>query len=430
MNASPNPSSVSGASDEAERGPDRPGRQESTVLVINSGSSSLKFQLVDPFTAEVFASGIVERIGHGHGTARISGGGAYVPFSGEVPDHTAAMKVVSTLFDQIGLGLGDAQVAAVGHRIVQGGARFTTPRVIDSWVRDQIYALGSLAPLHNPAAVAGIDGARALLPGIPHVAVFDTAFFSTLPDASRNYAINKAVADEHRIRRYGAHGTSHRFASERVSGLLADEGRDVSDLRQIVLHLGNGASASAIRGGRPLDTSMGLTPLEGLVMGTRSGDIDPSVYVHLSRSAGMDAEEVDTLLNKQSGMLGLCGMNDFRDIATAISNGDRAAELAMEIYAHRLKKYIGSYAFVLGGLDVITFTAGIGENDDDVRRRALEGLEDFGIILDPQANARRSKEARVISAKDSKVTVMVVPTDEELAIAREALQTARGAEKK
>lgn len=392
-----------------------------TVLVVNSGSSSLKFQLVEPREGTVFASGIVERIGLAEGRARIDAGGAEADYSGPVPDHTAAMTIVTDLFDEVGLALADANVGAVGHRVVQGGARFAEPQVIDAWVRDQIADLGALAPLHNPTAVHGIDGARALLPDVPHVAVFDTAFFSELPPASRHYALDKQVADEYRIRRYGAHGTSHAFVSAQVPGIL---GRDATDFRQIVLHLGNGASASAVRDGSPVDTSMGLTPLEGLVMGTRTGDIDPSVYVHLHRQAGMSPEEVDTLLNKRSGMQGMCGMSDFRDISAAIDAGDQDAALAMDVYVHRLRKYIGSYAFVLGRLDAITFTAGIGENDAEVRRRSLEGLEQFGIRLDPGCNAERSKQARVISADDSAVAVLVVPTNEELAIAQQALELA------
>ena len=417
-------SPAEGPADGAELAPRTPAFDTETVLVINSGSSSLKFQLLDPVSEEVFASGIIERIGLEGGIGRISAGKSYAPHSGDVPDHVQAMKVVTDLFEEVGLALGDANVVVVGHRVVQGGARFSEPQLIDSWVRDQISSLGSLAPLHNPAAVDGIDAARAIFPGIPHVAVFDTAFFTQLPEASRRYALNKAVADEYRIRRYGAHGTSHRFISEQVAELFAADGRDTSDLRQIVLHLGNGASASAVRGGVPVDTSMGLTPLEGLVMGTRTGDIDPSVYVHLHRTAGMSSGEIDTLLNKQSGMMGLCGMSDFRDITAAIDRGEAEAELAMRIYVHRLKKYVGSYAFVLGGLDAIAFTAGIGENVWQVRERVLADLEPFGIRLDPERNAKRSKETRLISADDSAVRVYVIPTDEELAIAQQSLAVA------
>ena len=412
------------ASDIAEHAPRIP--DAATVLVLNSGSSSLKFQLLDPVEGEVFASGIVERIGLDGGVARLETGTVTQPYQGEVPDHTVAMRVVMQLFEEAALSLEEANVVAVGHRVVQGGARFSAPTLIDSWVRDQIADLGALAPLHNPAAVDGIDAARTLFPGVPHVAVFDTAFFTSLPEAARTYALNKEIADEYRIRRYGAHGTSHQYVSEQAARLAADHGRDASTLRQIVLHLGNGASASAIKAGRPVETSMGLTPLEGLVMGTRTGDIDPSVYAHLSRSAGMGIDEIDTVLNKRSGMQGLCGMSDFRDITAAIAAGDRQAELAMQIYVHRLRKYVGSYAFVLGGLDVITFTAGIGENVPEVRERLLTGLEGFGIRLDREKNAERSKQARVISTEDSDVLVLVLPTDEELSIARQALAFARG----
>lgn len=396
-----------------------PTATERTVLVINSGSSSLKFQLLDPVSTHVHAAGMVDRVGQADSTAKIVVDGEKHEWVGSVPDHSAAMRVVSLLFHEAGLALQDAHVVAIGHRVVQGGARFTEPQLVDRWVRDQIEDLGALAPLHNPAAVAGIDGARELLPDIPHVAVFDTAFFADLPPAARTYALKRRVADEYRIRRYGAHGTSHRFVSEQVAGILE---RDPDDFRQIVLHLGNGASASAVRDGHPVDTSMGMTPLEGLVMGTRSGDIDPSVYVHLYRQAGMDPEQVDTILNKESGVLGLSGMSDFRDLEDAVAAGDEDAILAMDVYIHRLRKYIGSYAFELGRLDAITFTAGIGENSSYVRGRALEGLEEFGIRLDPERNAERSKEARVISTDDSPVTVLVVPTDEELAIARQAFE--------
>ncbi|UVY83669.1 acetate kinase [Brachybacterium sp. NBEC-018] len=422
------PSSPASSAPRSDAGGRLPGVPDAaTVLVLNSGSSSLKFQLLDPVAEVVHASGIVERIGQDRGQAHLEAGDLRQPYSGEVPDHKVAMQIVTGLFEDAGMSLQEANVVAVGHRVVQGGARFSSPQLVDSWVRNQIADLGALAPLHNPAAVQGIDAARELLPDIPHVAVFDTAFFTALPEESRTYALNSQVAAEYRIRRYGAHGTSHRYVSEQVSALLASEGTDVSDLRQIVLHLGNGASASAVRGDAPVDTSMGLTPLEGLVMGTRTGDIDASVYAHLSRSAGMSIDEIDTLLNKSSGMQGLCGMNDFRDITAAIRAGDERAELAMRVYVHRLRKYVGSYAFTLGGLDTIAFTAGIGENVPEVRERTLEGLEAFGIVLDPAANARREKGVRTISAPESAVRVLVVPTDEELAIAQQSLEVARSA---
>lgn len=320
---------------------------DSRVLVINSGSSSLKFQLVSPEDGTVDAVGIVERVGLDMGSAKISAGEKDATFSGPVPDHKEAMRIVEQLFGEVGLSLQDDRITAVGHRVVQGGALFSTPVLIDDQVRDDIHDLGKLAPLHNYAAVDGIDGARALLPQVPHVAVFDTAFFTQLPEYSATYALNREFAERYEVRRYGAHGTSHHYVSALVAERLAAEGRDVSDLKQVVMHLGNGASASAVRGGRPLDTSMGLTPLEGLVMGTRTGDIDPSIYVHLHRQAGLSPEEVDTLLNKRSGMMGLCGMSDFRDIEDAIAAGDKVADLAMDVYVHRLRKYLGSYTLSL-----------------------------------------------------------------------------------
>lgn len=397
------------------------------ILVINSGSSSLKFQLLDPADGGVDASGIVERVGQDSGDASITAGEQESSFTGPVPDHKAAMRIVQSLFEDVGLSLSDDRIRAVGHRVVQGGARYSEPVRIDDQVRWDIHDLGKLAPLHNYAAVDGIDGAMELLPEVPHVAVFDTAFFTALPEAAANYALNRETASEYKVRRYGAHGTSHQYVSREVSRLLAAQGRDVSGLRQIVMHLGNGASASAVLGDRAVETSMGLTPLEGLVMGTRTGDIDPTIYLHLHRRAGLSAPEIDDILNKRSGMLGMCGMSDFRDITAAVERGEEAATLATEVYVHRLRKYLGSYTFVLGGLDVLTFTAGIGENVPMVRERLLTGLEELGIELDLEANAVRSKEARVISTAQSRVTVMIVPTNEELSIAQQASEVARGA---
>lgn len=395
----------------------------SNVLVINSGSSSIKFQLIDPVENHVTASGIVERITLPTGNASIEAGDKEETWEGAIPDHVKGMQVVEELFAKVGVELTEDTVSAVGHRIVQGGSVFPEATLVTDEVRDQIYELGALAPLHNYAAVDGINGARALLPNLPHVVVFDTSFFTQLPPEAYTYAINKEVAEKYKIRRYGAHGTSHQFISSRVPGFL---GREGEDLRQIVLHLGNGASASAVKNGKPLDTSMGLTPLEGLVMGTRSGDIDPSVYPLLSRQAGMDPAEVDTLLNKKSGLMGQLGMSDFRDITAAVESGDENAKLTLGMWSHRVKKYVGAYSFILGGLDVITFTAGIGENASLARSSALEGLEEFGIILDEEANSQRKKEPWIISAPKSKVIVLVYPTNEELAIAQQTLEVARG----
>ncbi|NIL90248.1 Acetate kinase [Rhodococcus fascians] len=385
-----------------------------SILVVNSGSSSVKFQLVDPDSGESLASGLVERIGESDGRVELDYRGESVERIQHIEDHGDGLALAFEMLSDAGIELG-SDVTAVGHRVVHGGTVFYRPTIIDDAVVQQISDLSSLAPLHNPPNVLGIEVARKQLPNVPHVAVFDTAFFHSLPDAAATYAIDAAVAAEHDIRRYGFHGTSHHYVSEQVAQFLE---RDLGDLKQIVLHLGNGASASAVDGGRAVDTSMGLTPLEGLVMGTRSGDIDPGVIMHLRRSAGMSVDDIDTLLNRRSGLIGLSGVNDFRELQQRIDDGDGSARLAYDVYIHRLRKYIGAYMIGLGRLDVITFTAGVGENAAAVRADALANLEHFGIRIDSERNAVRSKQARVISADSSAVTVLVVPTNEELAIAR------------
>ena len=385
-----------------------------SILVVNSGSSSVKFQLVDPDSGESLASGLVERIGESDGRVELDHRGESAERTQHIEDHGDGLALAFEMLADAGIELG-SDVTAVGHRVVHGGTVFFRPTIIDDAVVQQISDLSSLAPLHNPPNVLGIEVARKQLPNVPHVAVFDTAFFHSLPDAAATYAIDAAVAAEHDIRRYGFHGTSHHYVSEQVARFLE---RDLGDLKQIVLHLGNGASASAVDGGRAVDTSMGLTPLEGLVMGTRSGDIDPGVIMHLRRSAGMSVDDIDTLLNRRSGLIGLSGVNDFRELQQRIDDGDGSARLAYDVYIHRLRKYIGAYMIGLGRLDVITFTAGVGENAAAVRADALANLEHFGIRIDSERNAVRSKSARVISAESSAVTVLVVPTNEELAIAR------------
>jgi len=276
-----------------------------------------------------------------------------------------------------------------------------------------------LAPLHNPANLAGIVAAERAFPDVPHVAVFDTAFHQTMPPAAYTYAIDRELAEKHRIRRYGFHGTSHRFVSRAAAEFL---GRPVEELRMIVLHLGNGASACAVSGGRSVDTSMGMTPLEGLVMGTRSGDLDPAVLLHLQRRAGLDVDEVDDLLNKRSGILGLGGHGDMRDLESAAESGDADAELTLEVYAHRIRAYVGAYAAQLGRVDAIVFTAGVGENSALVRARSLAGLEGFGVEVDPARNGERVGGARRISTDASRTAVLVIPTNEELEIARQTLE--------
>ncbi|MEU0369961.1 acetate kinase [Streptomyces sp. NPDC006283] len=393
------------------------------VLVLNSGSSSVKYQLLDMRDATRLAVGLVERIGEA--TSRLvhtplEGGGAQQrERTGPIADHDAALKAVSEELAQDGLGLDSPELAAIGHRVVHGGLKFSAPTVITEEVLAEVERLVPVAPLHNPANITGIRTARALRPDLPQVAVFDTAFHTTMPEAAARYAIDVETADAHRIRRYGFHGTSHAYVSRATAALL---GKDPSEVNVIVLHLGNGASASAVAGGRCVETSMGLTPLEGLVMGTRSGDIDPAVTFHLERVAGMSTDEIDALLNKKSGLVGLCGDNDMREIRRRIDEGDERARLAFDIYVHRLKKYIGAYYAVLGRVDALAFTAGVGENAAPVREAAVTGLEELGLAVDAELNAVRSGEARLISPEYARVAVAVVPTDEELEIARQTFE--------
>jgi acetate kinase len=373
---------------------------EAPVLVLNAGSSSLKYQLVVPETTEVQAKGIVERIGEA---------------GSPVADHAAALQMMEDDFAATGVDLDTVGLRAVGHRVVHGGPDFSDPTIIDDDVLDEIKDLIPLAPLHNPGAVSGIEAARAEFE-VPHVAIFDTAFFSTLPLAAATYAIPRDLAQKYRIRRYGFHGTSHQFVSRAAAELV---GRDLGELNQIVLHLGNGCSASAVRGGVAVETSMGLTPLQGLVMGTRSGDVDPGLHTFLHNELGMSIGDIDTLLNKQSGLKGMAGVNDFRELEERRAAGDESAQLAFDVYAHRLKHYLGAYLAILGGLDVLSFTAGVGENNPALRAAAADGLGDLGFRVDPELNNIRSKVARVISADGAPITIAVVPTNEELAIARE-----------
>ncbi|WP_058046336.1 acetate kinase [Streptomyces roseifaciens] len=387
------------------------------VLVLNSGSSSVKYQLLDMADGARLAVGLVERIGEE--TSRLAHtplatGGAKREQEAPIADHEAALQAVAAELAADGLGLDSPELAAIGHRVVHGGQKFTAPTVITDEVLAEIERLVPVAPLHNPANVTGIRTAQALRPDLPQVAVFDTAFHTTMPEAAARYAIDVATADAHMVRRYGFHGTSHAYVSRETAKLL---GKDPSEVNVIVLHLGNGASASAVEGGRCVDTSMGLTPLEGLVMGTRSGDLDPAVILHLSRNAGMSTDEIDALLNKKSGLIGLCGDNDMREIRRRIDEGDERAALAFDIYVHRLKKYIGAYYAVLGKVDAVAFTAGVGENAAPVREAAVAGLEGLGLAVDAGRNAVRSGEPRLISPDGARVAVAVVPTDEELEIA-------------
>ncbi|MCV7378506.1 acetate kinase [Mycobacterium alsense] len=373
------------------------------VLVINAGSSSLKYQLVEPDSGVTRTGGGIQQIGEP---------------SSRVADHEEALRLAFAQLGEAGVDLGARDLVAVGHRVVHGGNDFYRPTVLDDARIAELEKLSELAPLHNPPAVQGIKVARRLLPDVAHVAVFDTAFFHDLPAAAATYAMNRELAERWRIRRYGFHGTSHRYVGERAAEFL---GRPLGAVNQIVLHLGNGASASAIAGGKPVETSMGLTPLEGLVMGTRSGDIDPGVISYLWRRANMDVDKIESMLNNQSGVWGLAGERDFRRLRAMIESGDDAAQLAYDVFIHRLRKYIGAYLAVLGHTDVITFTAGIGENDAAVRRDALAGLEELGIAVDQRRNLAAGAGARRISADGSRIAVLVVPTNEELAIARDCV---------
>ena len=365
------------------------------VFVLNAGSSSLKYQLVDPDSGDVHASGTVERIGE----------------DGGVPDHEAAVREALKAIE------GEPEPIAVGHRVVHGGDRFDAATVVTPDVERAIEDLSALAPLHNPANLQGIRAAEAVL-DVPQVAVFDTAFHRTIPTAASAYAIPADLARAHQVKRYGFHGTSHQYVSRAAAAYLDIP---LERSRIIVLHLGNGASACAVLDGRSIDTSMGLTPLEGLVMGTRSGDLDPAVLFHLHRQAGMGFDELETMLNRSSGLKGLTGKGDMRDVQAAAAAGDEVAEEALAVYRHRLRHYIGAYVAELGGLDALVFTAGVGENNSLLRRRTLDPLRHLGLHVDPDRNEVASKQPRRVSTDDSPAAVLVVPTNEELEIARQTV---------
>ncbi len=388
------------------------------VLVLNSGSSSLKYSLVDTASGDPVSSGMVERIGESGGRLVHRGPGGTTESEQEVRTHDDALRLVLDAFVHHGPALDDVEIGAIGHRVVHGGDTFSAPVVIDDALVEVIEGLVPLAPLHNPANLEGIAVARRLFPKVPHVAVFDTAFHQTLPPHAYTYAVPVEWAEDHHIRRYGFHGTSVSFVSREAARLI---GQPVETARLIVLHLGNGASATAVDGGRSVETSMGLTPLEGLVMGTRSGDLDPAILTHLHRRLGWSLEEIDGALNRSSGLKGLTGQNDFRELVRSRAEGDPAACLAFDVYCHRLRKYIGAYYAVLGTVDAIVFTGGIGENSPPVREHSLAGLERLGIEVDASRNDAGGSGARAVSTDGSEVAVLVVPTNEEGEIARQAL---------
>ena len=402
------------------------------VLVLNSGSSSIKYRLYDDDDDGLVlrARGLVERIGEATGRAEQvvvgeDGASREDAEDAPIPDHAAGFRWIVSRLEAAGLA---DDLGAIGHRVVHGGAEFSAPTVIDEAVIARIEAQVPLAPLHNPANLTGIEVARQLRPELTNVAVFDTAFHATLPPAAYHYAVPARLLEEQGVRRYGFHGTSHAYVARRAAAAL---GRPETELKLVTLHLGNGASATAVDGGRSVETSMGLSPLEGLVMGTRSGDLDPAVIFHLIREAGLRPEEVERILNRESGLLGLCGDNDLRTIEERAAGGDEAAQLALDVYVHRIRKYLGAYAAVLGRLDGIVFTAGVGENSDTLRERICADLGVLGVRLDPARNdGQRAANAPdgivAIHADDSAVAVLVVATDEEREIAEQTLHAIRG----
>ncbi|EIC21043.1 acetate/propionate family kinase [Thiorhodovibrio frisius] len=394
------------------------------VLVLNAGSSSIKFQLFEIAGWSVVASGSISRIGEDDALLNfrwVDGKGQSQQLDQHHPiaSHQAALERVVAQLRTTGALADLTELHAVGHRVVHGGEAFHVPTLLDEDVIDAIRQMIPLAPLHNPAHLDGILVARELFPGVPQVAVFDTAFHQTMPRTAYRYAIPDALYREHQVRRYGFHGTSHAYVGKRAAAML---GRSFDRSNLITLHLGNGASATAIRNGSSVDTSMGMTPLEGLVMGTRCGDIDPAVLLYLMQHLEMDHQQIDQLLNRQSGLLGLCGVNDMREIHRRIETGDAKAELALGIFCHRLKKYIGAYMAVLGDVHAVVFTGGIGENDAETRTRTCAGLERMGIELDEAANYAETRSERMISAADSPVKVLVIPTNEELEIAQQTVE--------
>ena len=396
------------------------------ILVINCGSSSLKYQLLEMNREKLLAKGLVERIGLGQGVHTFGRPGLDdLVTERPVADHAVAIEMVlAALTDgDNGVIRSMDEVSAVGHRVVHAGEKFSGSVPIDDAVLDALRECVPLAPLHNPANIIGIEAARAVMPTVPMVGVFDTAFHQTMPDRAYIYPIPYRLYEDHQIRRYGFHGTSHRYVTQRASQILE---RDTADLNLITCHLGNGASMAAVLGGRSIDTSMGLTPLEGLMMGTRSGDIDPALVGHLARTLDISLSKVEKMLNKESGLLGISGISsDLRDVEREYANGNDRARLALEVYAYHIRKYIGSYAVALGRVDAIIFTAGVGEHASLIREWACRGLEAVGAILDPFKNATRHDES-IISKMSSRVKIMIIPTNEELMIARDTRQLVLG----
>lgn len=393
------------------------------ILVVNAGSSSIKYQLIDMNTQEPLSSGIVERIGLEEGVITqktfTAEGEKKVKETFPIPNHQVGLKRVAELLtDPVhGVIKDPSEIQAVGHRLVHGGEAFTKTVKIDDAIKNKVKELFPLAPLHNPANLTGVEVAEQVFPQAEQVGVFDTAFHQTMPEVAYRYAIPEELYREMGIRKYGFHGTSHKYVSEKAAEYLGNK-----DAKIITVHLGNGASIAAVDGGVCKDTTMGLGPLAGLIMGTRSGDIDPSIIFYLIEQKGYSVQEVSAILNKKSGIMGLTGDTDMRDLEARYLKGDAVAKLAYEMYAYRIKQYIGSYAAAMNGVDAVVFTAGIGENDNIARRLVCDNMDFYGIELNDEANDTRSKDVREINTADSKTKVLVVPTNEELEIAQQCFE--------
>ena len=391
------------------------------ILIINAGSSSLKYQLMDPETGVVSAKGLCERIGI-DGRLNHTGKGDKIVKDIPMPTHSEAIAAtLAILVDPVdGVIKSTEEIDAVGHRVLHGGMEFFDSCLINDEVIAAIKKCIPLGPLHNPANLMGIEACQKVMPTTPQVAVFDTAFHMTMPPKAYRYAIPTEYYKNDSIRRYGFHGTSHKYIAKKTAEYL---GKPQSELRSITMHLGNGSSMSCVKDGKCFDTSMGLTPLEGLIMGTRCGSIDPAIVPFIMEKKGLTPEEMDTLMNKKSGLLGLCGFTDMRDVHKEIENGNKKAELALNMLVRSIKKTLGAYFFLLGGkVDALVFTAGIGENDDIVRAKVCEGLEELGVRLNLEENGTRKPGARTISTPDSKIKVLIIPTNEELQIAQATME--------
>ncbi len=393
------------------------------IFVLNAGSSSIKYRLFDMEDGAVLTSGLLERIGEATGRLTYTWVDGEVEREaareGRVSNHAEGLKLVLGIMTKLGIVQDLNELSGISHRVVHGGEAFRKPALIDDKVVAAIRNMVPLAPLHNPASLMGIEVSRKLCPSVPQVAVFDTAFHQTMPPHAYHYALPRSYYQELRVRRYGFHGVSHGYVAKEAARHLA---KPLHACNLITLHLGNGASMSAIKEGRCVDTSMGMTPLEGLVMGTRSGDIDPAIPFYLARSTGKSFEDIEKVLNNESGLKGICGVNDMREIERRAHSGDPAAQLAIDLFSYRIKKYLGAYYAVLGTLDAVVFTGGIGENSETVREKCCTGLEGLGIVFDRKKNESPSREPRAISTDASKVKMLVVPTNEELEIARQTVE--------